>query len=106
MRKRGRICSGACDIGNGTWQRWRSEEHTSELQSRPHLVCRLLLEKKNSHIALKEPTCFYQVSMPVGFSSDSMFDIIKSRWFPAELQKYSTRIGPPTKLDPNTAPAI
>src|SRR3989442_10484687 len=26
--------------------RTRSEEHTSELQSRPHLVCRLLLEKK------------------------------------------------------------
>src|SRR3989442_15465523 len=26
--------------------RERSEEHTSELQSRPHLVCRLLLEKK------------------------------------------------------------
>src|SRR5436305_6039507 len=26
--------------------RQRSEEHTSELQSRPHLVCRLLLEKK------------------------------------------------------------
>src|SRR5690554_7769542 len=25
---------------------FRSEEHTSELQSRPHLVCRLLLEKK------------------------------------------------------------
>src|SRR3989442_12067899 len=25
----------------------RSEEHTSELQSRPHLVCRLLLEKKS-----------------------------------------------------------
>src|SRR5690554_7590002 len=28
----------------------RSEEHTSELQSRPHLVCRLLLEKKNKSI--------------------------------------------------------
>src|SRR5436305_12430360 len=27
----------------------RSEEHTSELQSRPHLVCRLLLEKKNTN---------------------------------------------------------
>src|SRR3989442_7677305 len=27
-------------------RRRRSEEHTSELQSRPHLVCRLLLEKK------------------------------------------------------------
>src|SRR5690625_5775305 len=26
---------------------YRSEEHTSELQSRGHLVCRLLLEKKN-----------------------------------------------------------
>src|SRR3712207_8227088 len=32
------------------WDRWcdpRSEEHTSELQSRQYLVCRLLLEKKN-----------------------------------------------------------
>src|SRR5690625_5769046 len=27
----------------------RSEEHTSELQSRGHLVCRLLLEKKNDN---------------------------------------------------------
>src|SRR5437870_9323905 len=31
-------------------QAWRSEEHTSELQSRGHLVCRLLLEKKK-HLA-------------------------------------------------------
>src|SRR3712207_9268627 len=33
----------------GTWSIspvWRSEEHTSELQSRQYLVCRLLLEKK------------------------------------------------------------
>src|SRR3989442_5993080 len=29
----------------------RSEEHTSELQSRPHLVCRLLLEKKKAEYA-------------------------------------------------------
>src|SRR5690554_7501533 len=29
---------------------FRSEEHTSELQSRPHLVCRLLLEKKNRRL--------------------------------------------------------
>src|SRR3712207_8097483 len=27
----------------------RSEEHTSELQSRQYLVCRLLIEKKNTH---------------------------------------------------------
>src|SRR2546429_3740318 len=36
-----------------SWQTQRSEEHTSELQSRLHLVCRLLLEKKkkNRHIS-------------------------------------------------------
>src|SRR2546422_6832687 len=32
---------------NGNGRELRSEEHTSELQSRLHLVCRLLLEKKN-----------------------------------------------------------
>src|SRR2546429_2739198 len=35
------------------WVRWnRSEEHTSELQSRLHLVCRLLLEKKKEQITV------------------------------------------------------
>src|SRR2546429_5308176 len=41
--------SRSCPIGMwaGHWSQWmRSEEHTSELQSRLHLVCRLLLEKK------------------------------------------------------------
>src|SRR3989442_9806394 len=33
----------------------RSEEHTSELQSRPHLVCRLLLEKKKNKALRHEP---------------------------------------------------
>src|SRR3712207_8566048 len=33
----------------------RSEEHTSELQSRHYLVCRLLLEKKNKHPACPPP---------------------------------------------------
>src|SRR3989449_1253240 len=37
---------------------WRSEEHTSELQSRLHLVCRLLLEKK------KRPTQAYGRWLP------------------------------------------
>src|SRR3712207_7715153 len=36
----------------------RSEEHTSELQSRQYLVCRLLLEKKKSQCA----TSFYEIS--------------------------------------------
>src|SRR5436305_15287202 len=34
----------------------RSEEHTSELQSRPHLVCRLLLEKKKKRPSAASPT--------------------------------------------------
>src|SRR2546422_1414466 len=35
--------------------RSRSEEHTSELQSRLHLVCRLLLEKKKTRLYLSNP---------------------------------------------------
>src|SRR5687768_18146523 len=40
--------------GHGLHRRWRvrSEEHTSELQSRLHLVCRLLLEKKKHILTL------------------------------------------------------
>src|SRR5690554_7378880 len=36
-------------VGKETAGAYRSEEHTSELQSRPHLVCRLLLEKKKKN---------------------------------------------------------
>src|SRR5258708_11164088 len=52
-------CSGTGGFARGglaTWQILRSEEHTSELQSPDHLVCRLLLEKK------KEPHTKYGVS--------------------------------------------
>src|SRR3712207_8198721 len=41
--------------GEGQWV--RSEEHTSELQSRQYLVCRLLLEKKKSHSYLDTISC-------------------------------------------------
>src|SRR3989449_5603941 len=43
-------CASACSITTN-----RSEEHTSELQSRLHLVCRLLLEKKknNKRVAIE-----------------------------------------------------
>src|SRR3989442_9283779 len=37
-------------VAAGWLIRARSEEHTSELQSRPHLVCRLLLEKKKTYM--------------------------------------------------------
>src|SRR2546429_3525298 len=58
-RELGRNASAAC--AKRTWTHngakvidrvrslFRSEEHTSELQSRLHLVCRLLLEKKNTY---------------------------------------------------------
>src|SRR2546429_9342324 len=48
--------SGFCRPGSKRGRGWsgeghpRSEEHTSELQSRLHLVCRLLLEKKKHHV--------------------------------------------------------
>src|SRR3712207_7512253 len=50
---------GACAAGCDDWRsaptrlcgaETRSEEHTSELQSRQYLVCRLLLEKKKKHL--------------------------------------------------------
>src|SRR5687768_18064464 len=51
----------------------RSEEHTSELQSRLHLVCRLLLEKKNEYQISGLPA-FYS-STPITFTvSTSAFN--------------------------------
>src|SRR3712207_7856900 len=44
-----RICERTCELrlcAAGSRESDRSEEHTSELQSRQYLVCRLLLEKK------------------------------------------------------------
>src|SRR3712207_6886630 len=46
-------------------QRRRSEEHTSELQSRQYLVCRLLLEKKKT-------SSFYSLFYSVLYSSTSL----------------------------------
>src|SRR2546429_6668352 len=47
--------------GNSNWRGpiWRSEEHTSELQSRLHLVCRLLLEKKKNDARSHTNDCPY-----------------------------------------------
>src|SRR2546422_2945926 len=39
-----------CSVGGASDFEPRSEEHTSELQSRLHLVCRLLLEKKKDDL--------------------------------------------------------
>src|SRR5439155_21870458 len=49
--RRARACR-RVSIRAGTDRSARSEEHTSELQSRGHLVCRLLLEKKKKTLTL------------------------------------------------------
>src|SRR5205809_6013199 len=46
-----------------SWRK-RSEEHTSELQSRLHLVCRLLLEKKKPNKLAHEPFLRSPVTSP------------------------------------------
>src|SRR5258708_8820361 len=74
-----RRCAGKCvyelharipDVQSPQLATDRSEEHTSELQSPDHLVCRLLLEKKkrpstryrtNSHDTLTRPTTQYAI---------------------------------------------
>src|SRR4051794_41555256 len=52
----------------------RSEEHTSELQSPVHLVCRLLLEKKNAHggrdHGLAHRHCFENLQPPPAAESE------------------------------------
>src|SRR3989442_4736018 len=64
------FCAGgiATNAGVAAAHNWRSEEHTSELQSRPHLVCRLLLEKTKdeiltrtvgSHVQEQSGLCMY-----------------------------------------------
>src|SRR5690348_17684147 len=55
FEERAWICPQAC-TDSRTPNVWRSEEHTSELQSPVHLVCRLLLEKKkNKEKAINTP---------------------------------------------------
>src|SRR3712207_6946795 len=43
----------------------RSEEHTSELQSRQYLVCRLLLEKKKKYMSLMKLSNTNQISVDI-----------------------------------------
>src|SRR5258708_22274783 len=54
VRLGGRLHAVETAAGNG----YRSEEHTSELQSPDHLVCRLLLEKKKNKktLIVRQPT--------------------------------------------------
>src|SRR5438876_7910686 len=62
-----RVSSALEGVGSSSDYQWwrRSEEHTSELQSPVHLVCRLLLEKKKKSISTKSahpllPSIFFR----------------------------------------------
>src|SRR3712207_8559694 len=56
----------------------RSEEHTSELQSRQYLVCRLLLEKKKIH-----------TNLIVDYSVKGISGTIKKGWHKKSVREYS-----------------
>src|SRR5207244_6361073 len=60
VRARGGLLQGAADRALGG--QGRSEEHTSELQSPDHLVCRLLLEKKKR----RQGTSIARKGLPIG----------------------------------------
>src|SRR2546430_10263499 len=50
-------CPARKDDALASFELWRSEEHTSELQSQSNLVCRLLLEKKKIEIHSRRSQC-------------------------------------------------
>src|SRR5437660_6307870 len=63
---RARAAPPAVRTKNRLWPGSRSEEHTSELQSRGHLVCRLLLEKKKKKKKIKKKTKYKkQITYPL-----------------------------------------
>src|SRR3989449_2278876 len=78
MRARGRCCGATWSASS------RSEEHTSELQSRLHLVCRLLLEKKKTTVAVLTGGLmqWYIQTGPVLFGEKSVFQWgLLASWF-------------------------
>src|SRR2546430_10257127 len=60
-----------------TTETWRSEEHTSELQSQSNLVCRLLLEKKKTnHLSTSLP--IRKFLMPVASFQEVYLQLVSS----------------------------
>src|SRR5438067_4311866 len=55
-----------------TFDRWRSEEHTSELQSRFDLVCRLLLEKKKQYETQSRLNCQQTLQQTVSSEPETL----------------------------------
>src|SRR2546422_6827683 len=70
------VLAGGCFWGvDAVFKHVRSEEHTSELQSRLHLVCRLLLEKKKNMKYDRKPT---RVNHRPASTSTAVFSVKKT----------------------------
>src|SRR3712207_7423938 len=82
----------------------RSEEHTSELQSRQYLVCRLLLEKKKTlHISLSAYSCPRLLTL--GFPISAPPDLSAARHLPFLSAFHSTGSDqPPSDLPTPQSP--
>src|SRR5205823_11249347 len=70
MRPRPAPWLGSTRCGRAVTRRWRSEEHTSELQSLAYLVCRLLLEKKKHDGSTLTARGHHTTSQPEGVHDD------------------------------------
>src|SRR5690554_7611465 len=75
----------------------RSEEHTSELQSRPHLVCRLLLEKKKKHEKIHQ-----HENRKLPTRQRSLFALQPNALFPANIVRTGRRLLPSTVTNGTT----
>src|SRR6266581_3929006 len=74
------MCSGTRSVGSNTSS--RSEEHTSELQSPVHLVCRLLLEKKKlsvGHDCLGSTADVYEMELVEGLYLPMWLEHLRGR---------------------------
>src|SRR5690554_7010351 len=92
---KGRPIVNVLNLDEGERITTRSEEHTSELQSRPHLVCRLLLQKKKSGPARGLR------SRPGPSSRSVRGPRSAGRWRPAPRRPWP----PPRRREPRAAPA-
>src|SRR5258708_21466152 len=61
------------------WSASRSEEHTSELQSPDHLVCRLLLEKKKTQVARRLHVLPTTISAPSDIAAPASSSLLLCR---------------------------
>src|SRR5258707_5448403 len=94
-----RVCysaTGSCACMRRSEQHSRSEEHTSELQSRQYLVCRLLLEKKKNKrlVTMCVTTRRLQMESAPGSCAPSITDCTRFR----QNTPCSTSISPANKI--------